>query len=551
MPYKSTYADITIPDVDLYSLIFEREKLPFPEDHPIFIDELTRKTYTYAAIKSAVLQFGQGLKYEFRWRKSDVLCIFSTNNIDYGTICWGTHWVGGVVTPANPGYTVDELTFQLKSSKSRCLVTTAELLPVAAPAAAAAGIPKSAIILIGPTRAQGYRHYTSILDPSAVTHFRRPKLTPSKDLAFIAYSSGTTGVPKGVMLTHTNLVTNLLQYGSVEEGYTTWKEDRVVAFLPFFHAYGLTCIMHHAIFRGLTTVVMPRFDLPKLLGNVQEWKITYLYAVPPVVLLLAKHPLIDKYDLKSLKYINSGAAPLTSDLIHAVHTRLGVPIKQGYGLSETSPVTHILPVENALTHPGGVGRLLPNMEVKYVDEQGNEVPRGERGEVCVRGGNVMIGYLNNVEATKGCIDKDGFFHTGDIGQEDADGILFIVDRVKELIKYKGFQVAPAELEGLLLGHPEVDDVAVAGVYDEGIASEVPRAYVVLRAGTERSDAKAVEIQEWLAKKVANYKRLRGGVKWVDAIPKSASGKILRRVIREEIRKEGEERKEKELNRAKL
>lgn len=235
--------------------------------------------------------------------------------------------------------------------------------------------------------------------------------------------------------------------------------------------------------------------------------------------------------------INSGAAPLTRDLVDAVYKRLKIPIKQGYGLSETSPTTHTQPWETWYTYIGSVGRLLPNQTAKYMSPEGKEVPAGQTGELWLKGPNVFMGYLNNEEGTKNALTEDGYFKTGDVGHQDEEGNFYITDRVKELIKYKGFQVPPAELEGLLISHPDIDDVAVIGIQDHEQATEVPRAYVVPKKGVKGGKEKEQEIKEWLAKKVASHKRLRGGVRFVDEVPKSASGKILRRVLKVQAQEE--------------
>ena len=300
---------------------------------------------------------------------------------------------------------------------------------------------------------------------------------------------------------------------------------------------------------------MSAFDLKKFCGIIQDHKITYTFVAPPVVLHLAKSPIVDEYDLSSLRMITSGAAPLTKELIYAVHDRLGTEVKQAYGLSETSPVTHMQVRSTPFPFPrstannpkkknwkaglGSNGPPLPNQIVKFMSPEGQEVPTGKEGEVWIKGPNVFLGYLHNDAATAACKTEDGFFKTGDIGYEDEDGNMYITDRVKELIKYKGFQVAPAELEGLLVGCELVDDVAVIGVRDERQATEVPLACVVVKEGVEKGEESERRIVEWLAERVAGHKRLRGGVKWIDEVPKSASGKILRRVLKDMLTKEGQ------------
>jgi acyl-CoA synthetase (AMP-forming)/AMP-acid ligase II len=291
---------------------------------------------------------------------------------------------------------------------------------------------------------------------------------------------------------------------------------------------------------------MAKFDLEKWCQHVQNYRITFSYVVPPVVLLLGKHPIVEKYNLSSMRMMNSGAAPLTQELVEAVYNRLRIGIKQGYGLSETSPTTHTQPWSEWRESVGSVGKLLPNMEARYMDmpEDGSEpreVPTGEVGELYLRGPNVFLGYHNNPAATADSISPEGWFRTGDVGYQDAKGNFYITDRVKELIKYKGFQVAPAELEGILVDNSAIDDVAVIGIESAAHGTEVPVAYVVRSANSKSSGVSAEEeaanIIKWLEAKVAHHKRLRGGVRFVDEIPKSASGKILRRLLKKQAQEE--------------
>jgi acyl-CoA synthetase (AMP-forming)/AMP-acid ligase II len=288
----------------------------------------------------------------------------------------------------------------------------------------------------------------------------------------------------------------------------------------------MTVIMNIGLYRGCTIVTMPRFDLEQFLQLIQDHKVTRAYLVPPIILALAKHPIVDNYDLSSLKLIMSGAAPLGADLAGAAGARIGCHVMQGYGLTETSPVTHVVPEDPARNKPGSIGPPLPNTECRVVDlGTGGDAPPGELGEVWIRGPQVMKGYLNNDEATRATIDDEGWLHTGDIGYADEDGYFVLVDRVKELIKYKGMQVAPAELEALIITHPNVADVAVIGVSDEE-AGEVPKAFVVASGELDTE-----ELKMWVAEKVAPHKKVRA-VEVVDEIPKSASGKILRRLLKD-------------------
>lgn len=471
------------------------------------------------------------------WQKGDVLGLYTPNCIDTPAITWGAHFAGGVVSPANPGYTADELAFQLKDSGAKALVTQFPLLKNALAAAQKAGIPKDRVILMGDQRdPEGtFKHFTSFNDTSQEARHRRANVDPDKDLAFLVYSSGTTGHPKGVMLSHRNIVANVLQNSACEPNLT--PEDNILAFLPFFHIYGLTCIVHLAMYKGLRCVVMPKFAIEDWCKIVQEQKITFAFVVPPVVLLLSKHPCVDKYDLSSLRMLNSGAAPLTREIVNDVHARTKLKVKQGYGLSETSPTTHMQMWDEWDRCIGAVGHMLPNQTAKFMSPEEKELPVGETGELWIKGPNIFKGYLNNPEGTKNALTDDNYFKTGDVGYQDKEGNFYITDRVKELIKYKGFQVAPAELEGLLGSYEKINDVAVLGVYREDLASEVPLAYVVPAQGVQAGPALEKEIVDWLATKVANHKRLRGGVKFTDEIPKSASGKILRRMLKQKYQDE--------------
>lgn len=283
---------------------------------------------------------------------------------------------------------------------------------------------------------------------------------------------------------------------------------------------------------------MPSFTLPSFLSNIQNFRVTFVSVAPPVVLALAKAPIVDDYDLSSLRMCGSGAAPLSAALSKAVYDRTGIRVKQGYGMTEASPSTHIQCWEDWDVHAGAVGRLVPNNTAKFISEDGKELPLGQTGELCIKGPNIFLGYLHNAKGTKEAFCPDGFYKTGDVGHEDTHGNLFITDRVKELIKYKGFQVAPAELEGLLQSMQDVvQDVAVTGIWDTKLQTEVPRAWVVVKPGIARDAATADRIVTWCAGQVSNHKQLRGGVRFLDMVPKSPSGKILRRVLRDRVLQE--------------
>ena len=485
-----------------------------------------------------------------------MLAVYAPNDIDFGPLVYGVFFAGGIVTPANPAYSVDELAFQLSNSEAKAIATTKAFLSNAVKAAKKCGIPDDRIILIGADRdeAHKYKHFTNVRKTSGASRYRRRKMDPDKDLAFLAYSSGTTGLPKGVMLSHRNIIADvLLINGAVGRWYASGK-DKILGVLPFFHIYGLTGLVHQTLHRGIEVVVMPAFNLEVFLKTVQEHKITFIYVAPPVIVRLARDAMVDDYDLSCVKMITSGAAPLTKELVDTVHKRTKIKINQAYGLSETSPMTHtqvslVSPQRNAAnmyqpwdewySSVGSVGKMFPNMKAKYMSPEDKELGPGEAGELWLSGPNVFKGYWKNEDATNGCMSEDGYFKTGDVGYQDKDHNFFITDRVKELIKYKGFQVAPAELEGKLMDHSAINDVAVIGVQDEEQQTEVPRAYIVPVEG-KKTEKDAEEIVKWLGEKVANHKRLRGGVRFIDEVPKSASGKILRRLLKDKAKQEDAE-----------
>ncbi|KAF3769052.1 acetyl-CoA synthetase-like protein [Cryphonectria parasitica EP155] len=526
MPHKSLYPSIPIPEVDIFTFLFARG----PSSQPL---------------RTAATDFGRGLKAHWRWRRGDVLAFYTPNDVDTPVLTCGVLWAGGVACPANPLYTARELAHQLTDSGARALATHADFLDRAREAAALAGLPEDKIILLGGRGdPEGKVRQWSSLRPTAYTGwYAKTKVRARRDLAFLVYSSGTTGMPKGVRLTHYNIVANMLQNGEMDgahlrpSGGPGGTGDRMLGVLPFFHIYGLVNCVFMSIYAGWQLFIMSRFDLEKACRIIQDNSITFAYVPPPIVLALGKDPAVDRYNLTSLKMLHSGAAPLTNELLELFWGRLRLPVKQGYGLSETSPVTHVQMPDEWAKFMGSVGKLVPNMEAMIVDLEGNEVAPDEEGELWLKGPNVFGGYFKNSEKTKEAFSPDGWFKTGDIFKVDKHGNYYCVDRLKELIKYKGFQVPPAELEGLLLGHHDVADVCVIGVYDNNQATELPRAYVVLNSGVQASDDKAREIAEWMAPKVSPHKRLRGGVFFIDAVPKSPSGKILRRIMRDRAKQE--------------
>jgi acyl-CoA synthetase (AMP-forming)/AMP-acid ligase II len=524
MIFRSPYAEIQIPEVPLTQLILEsagrfREK-------PALIEGSTGRAITYGELAEKI-ERGASSLYARGFRKGDCLAIFSPNIPEYAIAFHAAAALGGIVTTVNPLYTAEEVAHQLKDASAKYLVTIPQLLEKAQEAASESGVEE--IFVFG--EAEGATPFHTLFKDEG----RAPEVSINarEDICALPFSSGTTGLPKGVMLTHHNLVSNMCQMGQMN---LFNEEDTLICVLPLFHIYGMMIIMNLGLYRGTTIVTMPRFELEEFLELMQQYRVSFAHVVPPIMLALAKHPIVDSYDLSNLRTIFSGAAPLGEAVTRSCIERLGCHIRQGYGMTEASPATHCTGSDALKTKHGSVGMCVPNTECKLVDvDTGELVGAGKRGELWVRGPQVMKGYHNRPDATQATVDEEGWLHTGDVGYVDDDGHLFIVDRVKELIKYKGFQVAPAELEAMLLSHPAIADAAVVPSPDEE-AGEVPKAFVVLKGA-----ATPEEIKAYVAEKVAPHKKIRR-LEIVDQIPKTASGKILRRVLKEREREQIENMK---------
>lgn len=486
-------------------------------DHPAMIDGPTGRTYTYGQLADLTARVAGGLASD-GFGPGSTLAVMLPNLPEYFLAFHGAAMAGGTVTTINPTYGVAEVRHQLEDSGAGSLITIPMFVDTALAASEGTAVEKIWVVGDAP---DGTMPFSGLMAAEPLAD--QVEVDAQEHVMVLPYSSGTTGFPKGVMLTHRNLVANIVQTEPVLE--VEAGKERVIAVLPFFHIYGMQVLMNAVIARGGTVVTMPRFDLEEFLTLVQDQKITIAYLVPPIVLALAKHPLVADYDLSSLKLIFSGAAPLGAEVALEAAGRVGCDVVQGYGMTELSPVTHSTP--SGQFKPGSIGLTISNTEVRVVDPtSGEDLGIDEDGELWIRGPQVMKGYLNNPQATAITIDDDGWLHTGDIGHVDSDGHFYIVDRLKELIKYKGFQVPPAELEALLLTHPSVADAAVIGVPDPE-AGELPKGFVVLKPGAEVTED---DIKAFVADAVAGYKQLRI-VEFIDTIPKSASGKILRRELR--------------------
>ncbi|RDB25422.1 4-coumarate--CoA ligase-like 7 [Hypsizygus marmoreus] len=544
----------------------------YPGSAKAFIDAETGTTLTRAQTKNLALSLGYGLRNHPNTgaRRGDVVLVYSPNSLSWPILLFGAVAAGLRCTLANSAYNVKELTFQYTDSGARLVLTSEEGLPTVLEVFKQLGVSKAEaekrIIVLGaglqwagglaaPDKPEtaGFLHLHDLLTLGALEQEEKFEGKDADETVYICYSSGTTGKPKGVETTHRN-ITSVLQIVKTTFPELNMGVDSVLGILPFYHIYGAVKLVHFPWTRGAPVVIQARFDPEKFCASIERYKITMALIVPPVLVVLARHPAVDKYDVSSLASLFSGAAPLGAALVKQVTERLerrrkgkgSVAILQGYGLTETSPTSHLLPVGDAMRKVGSIGILLPNLEARLlVDGDGNgdiEAKEGEAGELWLRGPTIMKGYLNNPTATKESITPDGWFKTGDIAIRDSEGFYYIVDRRKELIKYKGFQVPPAELESLLLTHPDIADAAVIGVESAKEATELPRAYVV-HANPEKVKTEAAKItfqqsvRKWTQEQVARHKYLRGGVVVIDSIPKSPAGKILRRELRERAKTE--------------
>ncbi|KPP85276.1 MAG: 4-coumarate--CoA ligase [Rhodobacteraceae bacterium HLUCCO07] len=513
--YKSRFPDVALTDKSITQRVFEG----IDPDKTILIDGPSGRAMTGAQFIGGVKSLAGGLTQR-GYGAGKVVALMAPNIPEYCVVFHASAWAGGTVTTINPTYTAHEVNHQLTDAGADVIVTIAMFADTAREAIKGTGVTE--IVIIGDAP-EGMVPLTQLM--GAPMEEQVP-VDVAEQVVALPYSSGTTGLPKGVMLTHQNLVVNIDQSlvpADVQPGEMT------VAFLPFFHIYGLEVLMNIYLAAGGGLVTMPRFDLEMYLKLVEQYETPRLWIVPPVALALAKHPLVDQFDLGHVEQVNSAAAPLGADLALAMGARLSTNATQGYGMTELSPVSHISPQGKG--KPGASGVSISNTECRIVNpETLEDMPPGEDGELWVRGPQVMKGYLNNDKATAETIVEGGWLRTGDIAHFDEDGYLYITDRLKELIKYKGFQVAPAELEAELVTHPAIVDAAVIGIPDDD-AGELPMAFVVASPGAEPPTLESV--QDYLETRLAHYKQVRL-LEVVDEIPKSASGKILRRFLRDRV-----------------
>ena len=461
----------------------------------------------------------------------------------YPPLVQGIVGAGACFVGTNPSYTPYELRHALKVSRAKFIITEPELLGTINPPATELGIADERILFLATEDGQsvsGHSSWRSLLNHGEEDWVRFDDLETARTTnAFLMFSSGTTGLPKAAQLSHHNLIAEHTLVHENPAHPEPYEMSRLCC-LPFFHA-AVAPYTHVTTLRsGRPSYIMRRFHPQDFLTNIERFSITSLLLVPPMVVaivnLAKEQPEHVRRCLRSVINVAGGAAPLDRDKQQACQALLdpGAAFTQVWAMSETSCVASMLyHPENDDT--GSVGRFMPNLDVKLVDDEGEEIPQDRRGELCIRGPTIIRGYLDNPEANARDWDSDGFFHTGDIAYCDSQtGLWYLVDRKKELIKVRGFQVAPSELEGVLLAHPHIRDAAVIGIPAAEAGSELPRAYIIRQAGIELEEW---DVHAWVAERLAKYKKLDGGVRFVESIPKTASGKILKRVLREEAKKE--------------
>jgi long-chain acyl-CoA synthetase len=522
MPRTKLYADPTgrfVHDIVLESCRRNASKTAL-------VDTSCDRRFTFAEYGSLVESLARGL-ISAGLAPGEVVAIFLPNSWEFAITYHAATLAGGIPTLLNPSYREREIRYQLENSGAVFLITDAPLLGNVN----LAGLPALRRIFTTRSSAPHSEDFASLLRPTSA-RFPEARQNSQETIAALPYSSGTTGLPKGVMLSHYNLVANVYQIIGPNAAILT-PDDVMLCFLPLYHIYGLTVALTLSLALGSTLVLMPRFDMQKLCALLVQEGVTMMPMVPPAINALCQAAEAGIFPKNhKVRWIKSGAAPLAPELARRLADLTGIFVAQGYGMTEASPVTHvgyIAPPE--MSRPASIGQPLALTECRILDLNGNEVATGEPGELVMRGPQIMLGYWKDPQATAAVL-RDGWYFSGDIVRADADGFYYVLDRSKEMIKYKGFPVAPAEVESLLLEHPAVRDCGVIAKPDVA-AGEIPCAFVVLRDGFTPSDALDKELRDFVADRLAHHKQPRE-IHFVDAVPRTPSGKILRRELRKAV-----------------
>ncbi|RAL41428.1 hypothetical protein DM860_010222 [Cuscuta australis] len=524
--FRSKLPDIDIPThLPLHLYCFENVS----GDRRCLIDGPTGRVYTYGEVELMSRKVGSGLRRQ-GIMQHDTVMILLPNSPEYVFTFLGASFIGAVSTMANPLFTAAEVVKQAKAAGAKLVVTLACYVHKLRDFAREHG---AKVVCVEPEAQEGCVSFSELAEADE-REMPEAEIDPD-DVVALPYSSGTTGLPKGVMLTHKGLVTSVAQQvDGPNPNLYFHNEDVILCVLPLFHIYSLNSVLLCGLRVGAAILIMPKFEIVPFFELIEKYKVTIGPFVPPIVLAIAKSPYVGNYDLSSVRTVMSGAAPLGKELEDAVRAKFpNAKLGQGYGMTEAGPVLSMclaFAKEPFEIKSGACGTVVRNAEMKILDpDTGASLTRNRPGEICIRGDQIMKGYLNDIEATERTIDKEGWLHTGDIGYIDDDDELFIVDRLKELIKYKGYQVAPAELEALLLNHPLISDAAVVSMKDEQ-SGEVPVAFVVRSYGSVITEE---EIKDFVSKQVIFYKRIKK-VFFVDLVPKSPAGKILRKELRAKL-----------------
>ncbi|XP_057658384.1 plipastatin synthase subunit A [Diorhabda carinulata] len=528
---KSPLGEVeSIPNENLVEYVFKKAD-QWSEETAVTCGA-TGRNYSFTMLRFLVNRFAQAVLGHCGMQPREVVGLLLPNIPEFVIVCHGAIEAGLVVTFVNPLYTPDELKRQFENAGVKMIITVPLLLEVATTIAPSLPGYRTTICIGGEDDVSKNIHgLESLLRAGHESEL--PGLNP-KELTLLPYSSGTTGLPKGVMLSHYNLVSNLFQGDRddlVPRKTKSGDRQQVLSVLPFFHIFGFNGILNVALSGGAHLITLPRFTPEDYAKALETYRPTFLFVVPSLLQFLASHPAITKDHLSSVEGIQSGAAPLTEAIIQKFRAKVDdqdISIRQGYGMTESSPVTFIMPRITPPSKIGTIGIPYPGTHAKIISlKTGETLGTNEPGELLIKGPQVMMGYLNNDEATAETLDEDGWLHTGDVAYYDEDAFFYIIDRCKELIKVKGNQVSPTELESLILEIEGILDAAVVGVPDT-LAGEVPKAYVVRKPGANVNEE---DIQRWVNGKVTNYKKLVGGVKFIDAIPRNLSGKILRNELK--------------------
>ncbi|TMW58582.1 hypothetical protein Poli38472_010141 [Pythium oligandrum] len=517
--FKSPHPDIDIPDKTIWELV--QDQLEHHGDRNALICGISHDKVTFHELSDTVKRIAAALAQD-GVKRGDVVLVHSYNCMEYPMVILALNSLGAVCSTVSPMFGPKELAQQAQIASAKFIITHRAIEDVAKEAADAVGLDKERIYTMGSSSEPKRFKCISEASKRDFETFKFDRVDPNQSV-LLPFSSGTTGFPKGVALSARNMVANTLQMAQIEH-----YGDHFLGMLPFFHMY-LMIIMHIGFYQGTANVVLPRFEPETFLGALERYKIEKVHIAPPTALFMAHHPLVDEYDLSGTKYLISAGAPLGKEVETLVKNRVGIDVKQLYGMTELSPAVNY--TEDEFRKPGAVGRIVPSTELRIKCTQTDkDLPPNELGELLYRGPQVMLGYLNNEEANRKVLTPDGFLRTGDIGYIDDDGFVHIVDRAKELIKYKGHQVAPAELEDIVNHHPAVADCCCIRGCDEN-GEEIPKVCVVLKDPKNTKKVTPEDIMEFVAERVAPYKKVRE-VEFIDAVPKTPTGKMLRRQLQE-------------------